>query len=75
MGGFQLLLGQAVALLRKRLLHTLRAQKSTASDLLLPVLFVALAMALFMVQPLATTYPPLKLTPGHYETAETYFFR
>ncbi|XP_076402078.1 ATP-binding cassette sub-family A member 13 isoform X1 [Peromyscus maniculatus bairdii] len=74
MGGFQLLLGQAVALLRKRLLHTLRARKSTASDLLLPVLFVALAMALFMVQPLATTYPPLKLTPGHYETAETYFF-
>ncbi|EGW08751.1 ATP-binding cassette sub-family A member 13 [Cricetulus griseus] len=73
-GGFQLLLGQAVALLRKRLLHTLRAWKSTTSDLLLPVLFVALAMGLFMVQPLATTYPPLKLTPGHYETAETYFF-
>ncbi|XP_040602600.1 ATP-binding cassette sub-family A member 13 [Mesocricetus auratus] len=73
-GGFQLLLGQAVALLRKRLLHTLRAWKSTTSDLLLPVLFVALAMGLFMVQPLATTYPPLKLSPGHYETAETYFF-
>ncbi|KAM7326038.1 hypothetical protein ACRRTK_014516 [Alexandromys fortis] len=73
-GGFQLLLGQAVALLRKRLLHTLRAWKSTTSDLLLPVLFVALAMGLFMVQPLAITYPPLKLTPGHYGTAETYFF-
>lgn len=74
-GGFQLLLGQAAALLRKRLLHTLRAWKSTTSDLLLPVLFVALAMGLFMVQPLAITYPPLKLTPGHYGTAETYFFR
>ncbi|XP_057628469.1 ATP-binding cassette sub-family A member 13 [Chionomys nivalis] len=74
MGGFQLLLGQAMALLRKRLLHTLRAWKSTSSDLLLPVLFVALAMGLFMVQPLAITYPPLKLTPGHYGTAETYFF-
>ncbi|GAB1295814.1 ATP-binding cassette sub-family A member 13 [Apodemus speciosus] len=74
MGGCQLLLGQAVALLRKRLLHTLRAWKSTTSDLFLPVLFVALAMGLFMVQPLAITYPPLKLTPGHYETAETYFF-
>ncbi|XP_029401064.1 ATP-binding cassette sub-family A member 13 isoform X2 [Mus pahari] len=73
-GGCQLLLGQAVALLRKRLLHTLRAWKSTTSDLLLPVLFVALAMGLFMVQPLAIAYPPLKLTPGHYETAETYFF-
>lgn len=75
MGGFQLLLGQAVALLRKRLRHTLRAWKSTTSHLLLPVLFVALAMGLFMVQPLAITYPPLKLTPGHYETEETYFFR
>ncbi|XP_041525646.1 ATP-binding cassette sub-family A member 13 isoform X2 [Microtus oregoni] len=74
MVGFQLLLGQAMALLRKRLLHTLRAWKSTTSDLLLPVLFVALAMGLFMVQPLAITYPPLKLTPGHYGTAETYFF-
>ncbi|XP_051020674.1 ATP-binding cassette sub-family A member 13 [Acomys russatus] len=73
-GGFQLLLGQAVALLRKRLLRTSRAWKSTTSDLLLPVLFVALAMGLFMVQPLATTYPSLKLTPGHYESAETYFF-
>ncbi|CAO2640645.1 hypothetical protein LEMLEM_LOCUS25430, partial [Lemmus lemmus] len=31
-------------------------------------------MGLFMVQPLAITYPPLKLTPGHYKTAETYFF-
>lgn len=75
MGGCQLLLGQAGALLRKRLLHTLRAWKSTTSDLFLPVLFVALAMGLFMVQPLAITYPPLKLTPGHYETAEAYFFR
>uniref|UniRef100_A0A8D2D2U3 ATP binding cassette subfamily A member 13 n=1 Tax=Sciurus vulgaris TaxID=55149 RepID=A0A8D2D2U3_SCIVU len=70
----QLLLRQVAALLRKRLLHTLRAWKSTVSDLLLPVLFVALAMGLFMVQPLATEYPPLKLTPGHYERMETYFF-
>ncbi|XP_058429448.1 ATP-binding cassette sub-family A member 13-like, partial [Marmota monax] len=74
MRGHQLLLAQVAALLRKRLLHTLRAWKSTVSDLLLPVLFVALAMGLFMVQPLATEYPPLKLTPGHYESLETYFF-
>ncbi|XP_042540867.1 ATP-binding cassette sub-family A member 13 [Dipodomys spectabilis] len=72
--GHQLLLAQVTALLRKRLYHTLRAWKSTISNLLLPVLFVALAMSMFMVQPLATTYPPLKLTPGHYERAETYFF-
>uniref|UniRef100_A0A673SY29 ATP binding cassette subfamily A member 13 n=1 Tax=Suricata suricatta TaxID=37032 RepID=A0A673SY29_SURSU len=68
------LLAQAGALLLKRLRHTRRAWKNTLSDLLLPVLFVALAMGLFMVRPLAIDYPPLKLTPGHYDTAETYFF-
>ncbi|XDB49958.1 hypothetical protein AB1E18_003527 [Capra hircus] len=74
MRGGPLLLAQTAALLRKRLLHAGRAWKGTISDLLLPVLFVALAMALFMVQPLAINYPPLKLTLGHYDKAETYFF-
>lgn len=63
------------ALLSKRLCHTRRAWKGSLSELLLPVLFVALAMGLFMVRPLAIDYPPLKLTPGHYERAEAYFFR
>ncbi|XP_025778776.1 ATP-binding cassette sub-family A member 13 [Puma concolor] len=67
-------LAQAGALLVKRFQHTRRAWRSSLSDLLLPVLFVALAMGLFMVRPLAIDYPPLKLTPGHYDTAETYFF-
>ena len=75
MRGGPLLLAQTAALLWKRLLHAGRAWKGTISDLLLPVLFVALAMALFMVQPLAINYPPLKLTLGHYDKAETYFFR
>lgn len=59
----------------KRLRRSRRAWKGTLSDLLLPVLFVALAMGLFMVRPLAIDYPPLKLTPGNYDTAESYFFR
>uniref|UniRef100_A0A452QTV9 ABC transporter domain-containing protein n=1 Tax=Ursus americanus TaxID=9643 RepID=A0A452QTV9_URSAM len=67
-------LAQAVALLGKRLRHTRRAWKGALSNLLLPVLFVALAMALFMVRPLAIDYLPLKLTPGHYDRAEAYFF-
>nr|XP_045721010.1 ATP-binding cassette sub-family A member 13 [Mirounga angustirostris] len=73
-GGSPRPLAQARALLVKRLWHTCRAWKVTLSNLLLPVLFVALAMALFMVRPLATDYPPLKLTPGHYDRAEAYFF-
>ncbi|KAM9650814.1 LOW QUALITY PROTEIN: ATP-binding cassette sub-family A member 13 [Trichechus inunguis] len=72
--GLQLLRSQMAALLTKRLRHTLRAWQGMLSDLLLPVLFVALAMGLFMVRPLAISYPPLKLAPGHYERAETYFF-
>ncbi|XP_010623196.1 ATP-binding cassette sub-family A member 13 [Fukomys damarensis] len=72
--GCQLLLEQMAALLRKRLLRTRRAWKNTACDLLLPILFVALAMGLFMVRPLATDYPPLQMTPGHHGRAETYFF-
>ncbi|KAF0873265.1 ABCAD protein, partial [Crocuta crocuta] len=67
-------LAQAGALLVKRLRRSRRAWKGTLSDLLLPVLFVALAMGLFMVRPLAIDYPPLKLTPGNYDTAESYFF-
>ncbi|XP_006732433.1 ATP-binding cassette sub-family A member 13 [Leptonychotes weddellii] len=73
-GGSPRPLAQAAALLVKRLWHTCRAWKVTLSNLLLPVLFVALAMAFFMVRPLATDYPPLKLTPGHYDRAEAYFF-
>uniref|UniRef100_A0A8C0SPQ1 ABC transporter domain-containing protein n=1 Tax=Canis lupus familiaris TaxID=9615 RepID=A0A8C0SPQ1_CANLF len=67
-------LAQAAALLVKRLRHTRRAWKGAVSNLLLPVLFVALAMGLFMVRPLATDYPPLELAPGRSEGAEAYFF-
>ena len=73
--GGPLLWAPTAALLLKRLCHSGRAWKATAADLLLPVLFVALAMDLLMVRPLAIDCLPLKLTPGHYDMAETYFFR
>ncbi|XP_058390822.1 ATP-binding cassette sub-family A member 13 [Diceros bicornis minor] len=72
--GCRLLLTQMAALLVTRLRHARRAWRGTLSGLLLPVLFVALAMGLFMVRPVAVDYPPLKLTPGHYDRAEAYFF-
>nr|XP_031526947.1 ATP-binding cassette sub-family A member 13 [Vicugna pacos] len=72
--GGPLLLAQAAALLGRRLRRSCRAWRGTLSTLLLPVLFVGLAMALFMVRPLAVSYPPLKLALGHYDTDETYFF-
>lgn len=68
-------LAQAAALLAQRLCRARRAWSGTLSDLLLPVLLVALAMGLFMVRPLAVHYPPLRLSPGHSQEAETCFFR
>lgn len=68
-------LTQVAALLTQRLCRTRRAWRGALCDLLLPVLFVALAMSLFLVRPLATDYPALQLTPGRYGKAETSFFR
>ncbi|XP_019327449.1 PREDICTED: ATP-binding cassette sub-family A member 13 [Aptenodytes forsteri] len=71
--GARLVLAQIVALLMKRFLHTRRDWRGSLSNVLLPVLFVALAMALFSVKPLAIDYPSLKLTPRLYDNAESFF--
>ncbi|XP_053122131.1 ATP-binding cassette sub-family A member 13 [Hemicordylus capensis] len=71
--GRRLVLTQIVALLMKRLHHTRRDWRGTLSNVLLPVIFVAMAMALFTVKPLAIDYPSLKLTPGLYDHAESFF--
>ncbi|NXK74890.1 ABCAD protein, partial [Amazona guildingii] len=71
--GAHLFLAQIVALLIKRFHHTRRDWRGTLSNALLPVLFVALAMALFNVKPLAIDYPSLKLTPRLYDNAESFF--
>lgn len=63
------------ALLTQRLCRTRRAWRGALCDLLLPVFFVALAMSLFLVRPLATDYPALQLTPGRFGKAQTSFFR
>uniref|UniRef100_A0A8C2TX46 ATP binding cassette subfamily A member 13 n=1 Tax=Coturnix japonica TaxID=93934 RepID=A0A8C2TX46_COTJA len=67
MCGTNLILAQIVALLLKRFHHIRRDWRGSLSNVLLPVLFVALAMALFSVKPLAIDYPSLKLTPGLYK--------
>ncbi|NXN67627.1 ABCAD protein, partial [Himantopus himantopus] len=71
--GPRLILAQIVALLMKRFHHTRRDWRGSLSNVLLPVLFVALAMALFSVKPLAIDYPSLKLTPRLYDNAESFF--
>ncbi|XP_066485290.1 ATP-binding cassette sub-family A member 13 [Tiliqua scincoides] len=71
--GGMLVLTQIAALLMKRLRHTRRDWRGTLSNVLLPVIFVAMAMALFTVKPLAIDYPSLNLMPGLYDNAESFF--
>ncbi|XP_021242061.1 ATP-binding cassette sub-family A member 13 [Numida meleagris] len=71
--GTNLILAQIVALLLKRFHHIRRDWRGSLSNVLLPVLFVALAMALFSVKPLAIDYPSLKLTPRLHNNAESFF--
>ncbi|KAM9165595.1 ATP-binding cassette sub-family A member 13 [Pangshura tecta] len=72
--GTRLVLTQIAALLMKRFHHARRDWRGTLSTVLLPVLFVAMAMALFTVKPLATDYPSLELMPDLYDNAESSFF-
>uniref|UniRef100_A0A8B9UCV2 ATP binding cassette subfamily A member 13 n=1 Tax=Anas zonorhyncha TaxID=75864 RepID=A0A8B9UCV2_9AVES len=71
--GASLVLAQIVAILMKRFHHARRDWRGSLSNVLLPVVFVALAMALFSVKPLAIDYPSLKLTPRLYKNAESFF--
>ncbi|NXU47135.1 ABCAD protein, partial [Turnix velox] len=71
--GARLIFTQIVALLMKRFHHCRRDWRGSLANVMLPVLFVALAMALFSVKPLAVDYPSLKLTPRLYDNAESFF--
>ncbi|XP_040443957.1 ATP-binding cassette sub-family A member 13 isoform X2 [Falco naumanni] len=73
MRGARLVLAQTAALLVKRFHHVRRDWRGSVSNVLLPVIFVALAMALFSVKPLTIDYPSLKLTPKLYDNAESFF--
>uniref|UniRef100_A0A8C4WKG0 ATP binding cassette subfamily A member 13 n=1 Tax=Gopherus evgoodei TaxID=1825980 RepID=A0A8C4WKG0_9SAUR len=72
--GTRLVLTQIAAFLMKHFHHTRRDWRGTLSNVLLPVLFVAMAMALFTVKPLVTDYPSLKLMPDLHDNAESSFF-
>uniref|UniRef100_W5MCE2 ABC transporter domain-containing protein n=1 Tax=Lepisosteus oculatus TaxID=7918 RepID=W5MCE2_LEPOC len=73
--GAGLCLRQLAALLIKRFHHCRRDWKGGVVHLLLPVLFVTMAMALFTVKPLVIHYPALRLTPQMYNSSEGWFFR
>ena len=54
---------QFYALLTKRVHHTRRNKKALLTQILLPALFVSIAMTVALAQPKADTYPRLVLSP------------
>ncbi|XP_024944655.1 uncharacterized protein LOC107271675 isoform X2 [Cephus cinctus] len=59
---------QAKALLQKRLWHFARDWRAPLAALLLPMLFVAVAMGFSLIRPPSADEPPLLLSPNLYET-------
>ncbi|XP_078284172.1 uncharacterized protein LOC144609539 [Rhinoraja longicauda] len=72
--GIRLIFSQMAALMIKRFHHTRRDWKGAIANLLLPVLFVILAMALFSVKPLSSEYPSLRISPDMYLDSDVTFF-
>ena len=64
--GLALWIQQFIALLIKRFHHARRGKKSFVSQILLPAIFVAAAMAFSLLRPPRGVLPPLKLTPSQY---------
>ena len=64
--GLRLWLQQFIALLIKRFHHSRRGKKSFLSQILLPAIFVAAAMAFSLLRPPRGTMPSLKLTPSQF---------
>ncbi|XP_069469529.1 ATP-binding cassette sub-family A member 13 [Ambystoma mexicanum] len=67
MQGGRLVLTQITSLLIKRFHHARRDWRGALSNLVLPVVFVTMAMALFNLKPLTIDFPLLKLSPELYD--------
>lgn len=76
LSGLALAWQQLTAMLIKRFHHTRRDWKSLLAQLLLPVLFVVVAMGLGSIKSDVHHYPELELSPALYNVGPSYsFFR
>lgn len=66
---------QGKALLKKRLWHFSRDWRAPLATLILPTLFVAVAMGFSLIRPPSDDQPPLVLTTDLYNTHPVYFYR
>ncbi|XP_035722982.1 uncharacterized protein LOC118441973 isoform X2 [Vespa mandarinia] len=65
---------QGKALLKKRLWHFAKDWRSPLATLILPTVFVAVAMGFSLIRPPSEDEPPLALNPRLYDTHPTYFY-
>ncbi|XP_069768069.1 ATP-binding cassette sub-family A member 13-like isoform X2 [Narcine bancroftii] len=72
--GISLIFKQMAALMIKRFHHARRDWKGAIATLLLPVLLLILAMALFSVNPLSAEYPSRRMSPDIYQDSNITFF-
>ncbi|KAG7198455.1 hypothetical protein KM043_005838 [Ampulex compressa] len=65
---------QTKALIKKRLWHFAKDWRAPLATLILPTMFVAVAMGFSLIRPPSEDEPPLPLTPKLYDTHPTYFY-
>ncbi|XP_028048892.2 uncharacterized protein LOC105837746 isoform X2 [Monomorium pharaonis] len=65
---------QMKAMIKKRIWHFARDWRAPLAALVLPTMFVAVAMGFSLIRPPSENEPPLALTPKLYDTQPTYFY-
>ncbi|XP_028661720.1 phospholipid-transporting ATPase ABCA1a [Erpetoichthys calabaricus] len=70
--GWSLMRQQFVALLWKRLLHAKRSRKGIFAQIVLPAVFVCIALVFSLIVPPFGKYPSLELEPWMYEEQYTF---
>ncbi|KAM6396101.1 phospholipid-transporting ATPase ABCA7 [Rhynochetos jubatus] len=71
--GWALTRQQLRALFTKRMLHARRSTRGFFAQIVLPALFVCLALLFSLIVPPVGEYPPLRLRPGMYGRQVTFF--
>ncbi|XP_029170086.1 LOW QUALITY PROTEIN: uncharacterized protein LOC114939826 [Nylanderia fulva] len=65
---------QMKAMIKKKVWHFARDWRAPLAALILPTMFVAVAMGFSLIRPPSEDEPPLVLTPKLYDTHPTYFY-
>uniref|UniRef100_UPI00358E46A7 phospholipid-transporting ATPase ABCA1-like n=1 Tax=Myxine glutinosa TaxID=7769 RepID=UPI00358E46A7 len=73
LSGFPLILQQFWALLVKRFHHARRSRKGFVAQIILPVVFVCLALAVSKISPSLSNAPSLELQPWMYGQQHTFY--